>query len=140
MIVADTNVITYLLLPGDSTPEAERAFERDPEWAAPLLWRSEFRNVLAHYIRLRRLSLSQALQLTEKAELLMSGREFAVTSSEVLALASDSGCSAYDCEFVALARQLGVPLVTSEQTILEAFAPTAVSLKTFSSRRPRGGN
>ena len=138
MIVADTNVITYLLLQGDSTPEAERAFQRDPEWAAPLLWRSEFRNVLAHYIRLRRLSLSQALQLAEQAELLMSGREFSVASPEILTLASDSRCSAYDCEFVALARQLGVSLVTSDQAILEAFAETAVSLEAFGARRPRG--
>ncbi|MCO6439628.1 MAG: hypothetical protein J5I81_00810 [Nitrococcus mobilis] len=51
MIVADTNLLIYILLAGEHTLAAERVFQRDPEWAAPLLWRSEFRNVLALYLR-----------------------------------------------------------------------------------------
>lgn len=51
MIVADTNLITYLLLPTPMTAAAETLYRDDPEWAAPLLWRSELRNVLALYLR-----------------------------------------------------------------------------------------
>ena len=46
MIVVDTNVIGYLFLSSDQSVLAERALQKDNEWAAPILWRSEFRNVL----------------------------------------------------------------------------------------------
>lgn len=51
MIVVDTNVLAYLYLPGEYTAVAEVLLERDPDWAAPVLWRSEFRIILAGHIR-----------------------------------------------------------------------------------------
>ena len=103
MIVVATNVMASLLLPGERTEQAERVFHRDPVWAAPLLWPSEFRNVLAVYMRQRRLSLDQALQLMDNAEILLQGREYTVSSVRVLSLVAGTRCSAYDGEFVALA-------------------------------------
>ena len=51
MIVVDTNIIAYLFLEGEFTSQAESLFHKETNWAAPVLWRSEFRNVLAHYLR-----------------------------------------------------------------------------------------
>jgi len=121
MIVVDTNVIAYLYLPGDRTASAESLFREDSEWSAPLLWRSEMRNVLATQIRVGRIELNGAQSIQTEAEQLLDGREFAVDSAEVLQLAAESGCSAYDCEFVVLADYLDVPLYSADQRLVERF-------------------
>jgi predicted nucleic acid-binding protein len=131
VIVADTNLIAYLLLPGPQTLRARAVFQKDPLWAAPLLWRSEFRNVLALAMRLQGMVLSDALRFMQEAEKLLDKQEFTVASAPVLNLAQRSGCAAYDCEFVHLAQELGVPLVTADQKVLRAFPGTAVSLEDF---------
>jgi len=131
VIVVDTNVVAYLWLPGDLTEAAEEALQRDADWAAPLLWRSEFRSILTGAVRHKTLSLDRAADITGAAEDHMHGREFAVDSAHVLALAVPSGCSSYDCEFVALAIDLGVGLVTNDRQILKAFPAVAIPLQRF---------
>jgi predicted nucleic acid-binding protein len=131
MIVADTNIISYLFLPTEFSDKASRLYQSDPEWAAPVLWRSEFRNVLALYLRKKLITLAEALVLQEEAEALMLDKEFTVPSVSVLSLTDKSTCSAYDCEFVALARQLSVKLVSEDKKILAEFPNVAVSLNQY---------
>ena len=127
MIVVDSNVIGYLYLSVGRSEQAEQLLREDAQWAAPLLWRSEFRNVLAPYVRKRILTLAAAQGIMDEAIRLMIGREYEVVSSQVLRLAASSSCSAYDCEFVALAQDLGVPLVTVDKQVLDQFPEIAVS-------------
>ncbi len=131
MIVVDTNAVVHLLLGGEQTASARRAFGKDPEWAAPILWRSEFRSVLSMLLRRQNLALAEALEAAREAELLMAGREFTVETQTVLELAKESGCTAYDCEFVALASDLRVQLLPSDREILAAFPTRAVALEQF---------
>lgn len=128
MIVIDSNVVAYLYLPGEYTVAAEALLERDPDWAAPILWRSEFRNVLAGYMRRKSITLEQANNLQTEAESLFAGAEFEVDSLVVLELVRDSDCSAYDCEFVALALKLNTRMVTMDKKLLRAFPKCAVAL------------
>lgn len=121
MIVVDTNVLAYLYLPGEHTQRAEKLLASDPDWAAPVLWRSEFRNVLAGYLRRKTLNLEQARTLQAEAESLMAGAEHEVDSAAVLKLVSESDCSAYDCEFAVLAQKLGTKLVTADAKLLKSF-------------------
>lgn len=136
MIVADTNLIAYLLIQSPRTLDAQAVLRRDPSWAAPVLWRSEFRNVLALYLRQRHLTLADALEYMQEAEVLLEDREYEVPSATVLQLAQESGCTAYDCEFVHVAQQLGAPLVTSDKRVLGAFPRLAVSLQDFAAAGP----
>jgi predicted nucleic acid-binding protein len=131
VIVVDTNVIAYLFIQGDRTTQAEKVLRGDAEWAAPFLWRSEFRSVLALYIRKGILSLTDTQLIVQEAEALMQGREYQVSSALVLNLVANSTLSTYDCEYVALAQDLGVPLVTSDQKLLKAFPATAITMETF---------
>lgn len=128
MIVVDSNILACLYLPGEHTAAAEALLVRDGHWNAPLLWRSEFRNILTGYLRRGALTLEQACALQLEAESLMAGAEHEVDSRAVLALAHVSHCSAYDCEFVALARQLGTQLVTMDGKLLRAFPQDALAL------------
>lgn len=128
MIVVDSNVLAYLYLPGEYTAAAEALLERDPDWAAPVLWRSEFRNILAGYLRRGNVTFDQACALQCEAEDLLRGGEYEVDSRRVLELVRDSACSAYDCEFVALAKALGTKLVTMDGKVLRSFPGTAVAL------------
>jgi predicted nucleic acid-binding protein len=134
MIVVDTNIIGYLYLTSDHSPYAEQALLKDPLWSAPLLWRSELRNALMLYIRKGLLSLAEAQQVMEEASRMMQGREYEVTSRQVLSLAATSSCSAYDCEFVALAQDLGLPLITTDKQVLREFPDIAISLDKYIAR------
>jgi predicted nucleic acid-binding protein len=128
MIVVDSNIVAYLYLPGEYTVAAEALLEKDPNWAAPVLWRNEFRNILAGYMRRGSLTFQQAHDLQSEAEDLLSGAEYDVDSRSVLELVRDSECSAYDCEFVALAMKLGMKLVTMDGKLLRAFPGITAAL------------
>ena len=131
MIIADTNIISYLLLPTIYTDSVEKLYEIDPDWSAPILWKSEFRNVMALYLRKKIITLDKAMQLQDVAESIILQNEYDISSSQVLALIDKSDCSAYDCEFIALANHLDTKLVTQDKKILREFPSTAISVSDF---------
>lgn len=138
MIVVDTNIIGYLYLSSDRSNQAEKALLIDAEWVAPILWRSEFRNVLAIYIRKNILMPEDAIRIMDEATLLMQGGEYEAVSLQVLRLVGESTCSAYDCEFVALARDLNVQLLTVDKQIVKQFPNEAISLDEYVSKGEGG--
>ena len=131
MIVVDTSIISYFILPGEFTPDAERVRALDAEWIAPPLWTSEFRNVLRKYLLAGILSLDDVIAFADMADELMTDRVFAIPSSHVLRLVAASECTAYDCEFVALAQMVQVPLVTTDKELLHAFPDRAIHPSQF---------
>ena len=132
MIVTDANQLIYLYLRGGAlTDRVDAVYRRDADWAAPYLWRSEVRNALARMIRDSKITMGEACAVLANAETLLKNQEYLVASPDVLALAIQSGCTAYDCEYVALAEALDVPLVTEDRTVLRAFPARAVSPEQF---------
>ena len=131
MIVVDVNTIAYLWIQGEMTELAERALARDPHWVSSILWRSEFRNILAGYLRRGDLDRSGVDRCLSGAESQLAGHEYLIPSALVVEKVAVSICSAYECEYVALAADLGTTLVTSDKQILRAFPTLSVSLRTF---------
>lgn len=131
MIVVDVNTIAYLWLPGEMSELAQKVLMHDPHWVAPVLWRSEFRNILAGYLRRGDLDEDQVSLCLEGAESQMKGHEFFVPSALVMKKAAISVCSAYDCEYVALAEDLNVMLITADKKIIREFSSITVGLKVY---------
>jgi predicted nucleic acid-binding protein len=132
VIVVDTNILAYRLLPGTASESVDGLLAAEPEWAAPLLWRSEFRNVLAGLIRSGKVTAADSEVILRRAQLCLTGGEHVVSDEAVLRLVALSRCSAYDCEFVALAQALQTQLVTADRLLLTSFPATCRRLEDFS--------
>lgn len=139
MIVADAMVIAYALVEvPERTDEVNGALEKDATWTSPPLWRSELRNVLLKYVRATseeipggELSLEDALRKMRVAERLIGGCTVEVETEGVLRLADALGRSGYDAEYVRLAEDLGLRLLTTDGPVLEAFPDVAVHPRDF---------
>lgn len=132
-MVVDTNVVAYYWLPGLHTEDAIAVRKKADAWFVPQLWRSEFRNVLASYMRAGNLNADQARAIMRAAESEMVEFEREVDSVDVLNLVARSECSAYDCEFVSLAMAMGFPLITEDARILRDFPKVAANMAAFGS-------
>ncbi len=131
MIVVDTNVIVYLMVEGEKTQMAQQIFCRDSDWAVPPLWRHEFLNVLATFVRHGGGEIDEALDIWQKSDRLFTPGERDVDMPHALRLACQHNISAYDAQFVALAMELSVPYVTGDQQMLKAFPGVALSMQEF---------
>jgi predicted nucleic acid-binding protein len=131
VIVADTNLIGYMLIDGEQTGSARKVWTRDPDWAMPPLWRSEFLNVLVVAHRAGALDRQQVVETWRRSTLFMNATELEPDGEQVLKIALDRDLSAYDAQFVTVATELGVPLVTADQRVLDRCPDIAVSIHNF---------
>lgn len=135
MIVADASLIACFAIRDERSELADAVCETDAMWVAPLLWRSEVRSALVKYIHHGLMGFESVMVAWHLAEEIVGGREYSVAARKVLELAVQSKCSAYDCEYIALAQELSVPLVTADKQLLKMFPKTAVSLEKFAKQK-----
>lgn len=133
MIVVDNDVISYfwIRMDVDRAALARDVRKRDPDWAAPRVWQSEFRNVLRGYMAGGYMTLTEALDYARMAEADLADQTHEVPTAPVLRLVDETSHAAYDCEYVALARELGCRLVTGDTELADAFPDTAVLMEEF---------
>lgn len=131
MIVADTNLVAYLLIEGDKTELARALWNRDSQWMLPTFWRSEFLNVLTTSVRARVLTREQARETWHRALALFGSHEVETSGDEILEIAAERGISAYDAQFVAVAIRLEARLVTSDRRLLSACPDLATAPARF---------
>jgi predicted nucleic acid-binding protein len=137
MIVVDAMVLNYALIEHPAfSDEVERVRHLDSFWLGPPVWPSEQRNVLMQYVRATDPSIPRTdIDLAKAQDYMRDAENWMITrpvqSDDVFALADASDCSAYDCEYVALAQNLDVPLVTYDRPVLQAFPDIAIPPNDF---------
>lgn len=131
MIVADTNLVAYLLIEGEKTDIARAVWRKDSGWLVPTLWRSEFLNVLTTSVREGVLTLEQGRRTWHLALSIFGTSEIEPSGEEVLQIAVTRRLSAYDAQFVAAAIDLDVPLVTFDRRMLKECPNLAVAPERF---------
>lgn len=134
MIVVDANILAYCWIPGAKTPLAKAVLKKDTDWRVPPLWRSECLSILSGYIRSEALTFDQSLSVIKSLDRWLRGTEHRPSVEAVLKLIRHSRCSAYDCEYVAVANELGIPLVSEDRDLQESFPQVAVNMETFTAR------
>lgn len=75
--------------------------------------------------------LSRAQEIMTNGMVTLQNRQVIPSPEKILELISKSDCTAYDCEFIALAQQLDVLLVTADKQLLTRFPDSAISLEEF---------
>jgi predicted nucleic acid-binding protein len=131
MIIVDANLIGYFFIAGENSPLATQVFVKDPDWYAPLLWQSEVRSIVAKYFHYKNMTLEKSQQIMNEAHDLMVEHERFVSSNVVLELIASSKCTSYDCEYVALAKEMNLTLVTFDKEVIRDFPRIAVFPQDF---------
>ncbi|NUQ12618.1 MAG: type II toxin-antitoxin system VapC family toxin [Gemmatimonadaceae bacterium] len=127
MIVVDTNVVVKLVLRSADSEQVERLFALEPLWVAPRLVRSEIMSVLAQQARRAGLDAAEASEACAVAFDAFDDTSLEPEPRRVLDLAARSGCSSYDCEYVAVAEELGCRLATFDRQVLRRFPEIAAT-------------
>lgn len=131
MIVVDVNIITYLLIENASYTElAENLFQKDSTWIAPVLWKSEFLSVLTGYYRREIIKSDSCWDIYRQADKHIETREMSDFKS-LFRIVEISKLTAYDSQYVALATDLNLPLITEDKEILNEFPAVAKNIKDY---------
>ncbi len=131
MIVVDVNVVAYFLIEGEKTAAARALLDHDPDWRLPALWRHEYLNVLATFARQGGATIAETRTLWRRSIELFGRREQSVDMELALVLASENPISAYDAQYIALARQLQTVCVTEDRRLLKMFPDLTRAMQAF---------
>lgn len=138
MIVVDVNVLSFHLIDGKRTPETHALKMMDAEWIVPPFWRVEFQSILWKYARFGGMPMEKALELFNQALAIFSLNETATPPDMVLRDALKWGITVYDAQYVSLARQFGVRLVTEDTSVQKDCPDIAISLANFLKQASEG--
>lgn len=131
MIVVDANVVAHFFIEGSKSALARQVRERDPHWIVPEIWRHEFLNILVTSCLFAKMLPETADRVWRDAEELLRGSVYGPDMKDVLSIAVDRSTTAYDAEYVVLAKARGVLCVTEDGPLRKAFPETAVSMAVF---------
>ena len=95
------------------------------------LWRHEYLNVLATFVRNGGATITDGQSLWRRGVDLFGAREQSVDMESALVLATGNRISAYDAQYIALAQQLQTFCVTEDQRLLKIFPTLTRTMQAF---------
>ena len=131
MIVADTNILAYFVFETQYTGLVTKVFEKDSTWAAPLVWRSELKNVLWKTISCGDCTLSDAVSKFNLVKDLIADLEYMSSVDLVLKTALRYNIATYDAEFVCIAKELGCKVVSYDKKLIKNCPDLVLSPEVF---------
>ncbi len=136
MIVVDASIVAFLLIEGELTPAARRLHRLDPEWITPPILNHELLHILA---ALGHSSGSQEdrramVEIWRGIRQSVGARQQVPDPVKALKLAMELGIPGHDAQYLALAEQLALPLVTEEESLIAAAPSRAVGLISYLGR------
>jgi predicted nucleic acid-binding protein len=131
VIVVDASILVPAIVETEKSAKARRVAERDVDWILPPLWKYEFTNSMATFLRTGELNYEAARAALDDALTLVAGREIAVDQSHVLRLAAALSLSGYDAQYIALAAAYGIQCVTDDGQMAKRSGAIAVLLDDF---------
>ena len=131
MIVVDANVVAHFFIDGGKTALARKVRELDSHWIVPEVWRHEFLNILVSSCLFAKLPQEAAARIWKDVEEMLRGSVYEPSMKDVLSAAVENSTTAYDAEYVVLAKAKGVQCVTEDGPLQKAFPETAVSMAKF---------
>jgi predicted nucleic acid-binding protein len=126
--VVDCNVLVHLLMEGEQTVRARELLRRDADWRSDSFILVEFSNALVTWTRVRGLTSAAAMSVLARAHDVIEPGLRSSTHQDALALAVRHRVSAYDARYLAVARDLGNPLVTEDARLRKAAPALTRSL------------
>ncbi len=131
MIVVDINIITYSLIQGDKTDSVRLAYDKDPHWVVPQLWKHAFLNVLSTLTKNRILNMDQSIDIWKNAVRIFSRNEYHIDYIDALNISIQNNISSYDAQYISLARSLDTVCLTEDKKLLSQFPEVAQSSSQF---------
>lgn len=131
MIVVDTPIIAYMTFETRHSGVVNLLHQKNSVWEAPSLWKSEFLNILALYLRKGLIDQQESLNALNFAERLIGCREYRIPATGIVDALVGSTCSSYNCEFIVLAEKLGTKLVTFDKKLVQEFPNTALTPQAY---------
>jgi len=126
MIVVDASVVAYLLIEGELTEVVRELYQVDPEWLTPPILNHEILSILAA-VGAEEQSPHSVEIIWRDARALLGARQQVPDPVNSLRLAVELGISSYDAQYLSLAQQLKLPLITGDARLLEVARSRAAA-------------
>lgn len=134
MIVIDANILIYALIECDNSRLTSQLRVKDADWRTTGLCLHETLNVLTTYQRRGLLALEQCRELLRHANRFIAVAQCDVDMEASLTVAAQYGITGYDAQYVTLAQNLAVPLITEDRKLRQAVSEVGISMQEFIAR------